>query len=116
MFDSAATELIKKTLFFLKCSVLRGLGFFFDVRGGPAQLGCRLATVSLPKLHPAVVRLTLALLFCCSPPRPAAKSLCFSGLPRQWQAGSAVGVFLSRDVLPRQWLAASAMGVYLSWG
>ena len=69
MFDSAATQLIKQPFFFLKCSVLRGLGFIFGCSlRCPAQLGGRLATVCLPRLHPAVVRLALlgqALLFCC---------------------------------------------------
>ena len=51
-----------------------------------------------------------------SPPHPEAESLCCSGLPRQWQAASAVGVYLSRDGLPWQRLAASAVGMYLSWG
>ena len=46
-----------------------------------------------------------------SPPRPEAESLCCSGLPRQWQAASAVGVYLSRDGLPRQQPAASAVGI-----
>ena len=34
-------------------------------------------------------------------PRPAAESLCCSGLPWQWQAASAVGVYLSWGGLPR---------------
>ena len=70
MFDSAETELIKKTLFFfLKCYVFGGLGFNFGCSlRCPAQLGGRLVTVCLPRLRPAVVRLALmgpALLFCC---------------------------------------------------
>ena len=137
MFDSAAKELIKKKLFFLKCSVLGGSGFIFrcPLRCS-AQLGGRLATVWLPRLRPAVVWYALflqALLW--SPPHPVAESLHCSVLPRQQQAASAVGVYLSRDGLPsqqeaasavgvylsrdglpRQWLAASAVGVYLSWG
>ena len=120
MFDSAATELIKKTVFFLKCSVLGDSGFIFRC---PlrclAQLGGRLATVCLPSLRPAVEWFTLflqALLW--SPPQvsTAVESLHCSVLPRQRQAASAVDVYLSRDGLPRQRLAASAVGVYLSWG
>ena len=65
MFDSAATELIKKKPFFLKCSVLGGSGFIF---GCPAQLGGSLVSICLPRLRPAVVRFAMllqALLFCC---------------------------------------------------
>ena len=112
-----------KTPFFLKCSVLGGSGFIFGCPlRCPAQLGGRVATVCLPRLRPAVVWFALllqALLFCCGLRhglRPAAESLCCSGLPQQWQAASAVGMYLSRDGLPRQRLAASAMGMYLSWG
>ena len=103
MFDSAATELIKKNPFFLKCSVLGGSGFIFRcLIRCPAQLEGRLATVWLPSLRPAVVCLALflqALLW--SPPRPAAESLRCTVLPQQRQAASAVGVYLSRDGLPR---------------
>ena len=106
---------LKKPFFFLKCSVLRGLSFIFGCSMRcPVQLEGRLATVWLPRLRPAVVRLTLAQLFCCSPPRPAAESLRCSVLPQQRQAASAVGVYLSRDRLPQQRQAASAVGVYLS--
>ena len=137
MFDSAATELIKKNPFFLKCSVLGGSCFIFRCPlRCPAQLGGRLATVCLLRLRPAVELFALflqALLW--SPPCPAAESLRCSVLPQQrqaesavgvylsrdgllwqWEAASAVGVYLSRDRLPRQRLAASAVGVYLSWG
>ena len=58
-----------KNPFFLKCSVLGALGFIFGCSlRCPAHLGGRLATVCLPRLRPAVVRLALlgqALLFCC---------------------------------------------------
>ena len=106
-----------KKPFFLKCSALGCWDFNFGCPlRCPAQLGGSLVTICLPRLRPAVVRLTLAQQFCCSPPSPAVESLCCNGLPRQRQAASAVGVYLSRDGLPQQRLAASAMGVYLSWG
>ena len=107
MFHSAATELIKKSFFF-KFPVLGGSGFIFGCPlRFPALLGGRLATVWLPSFRPAVVCFALllqALLFCCGlhhKLRPAAESLCCSGLPRQWQAASAVGMYLSRGGLPR---------------
>ena len=86
MFDSATTELIKKHPFFLKCSVLGGSGFIFRCpMRCPAQLEGRLATVWLPRLCPAVVGSALF-----------AESLCYGGLPWQWQAALAMGVYLSR--------------------
>ena len=81
----------------------------------PAQLEGRLATVWLPRLRPPVVWFAMFLqALLSSPPRPAAESLRCSVLPQQWQAASAVGVYLSRDGLPLQRLAASAVGMYLS--
>ena len=117
MFDSAATELIKKTLFFLKCSVLRDLGFIFGcpLRSCPARMQTShcLPAEAPPcccEAHPGSAVLLFSAMPC------GGVSLCCSGLLRQRQAASAVGVYLSTDGLPRQWLAASAMGVYLSWG
>ena len=115
MFNSAATVLIKNP-FFLKYSVFGGFGLNFRCPlRCPVQLGGSLVTVCLPRLHPAVVWFALllqALLW--YPPRPAAESLCCSVLPRQQQAASAVGIYLSRDGLSHQWQAASAVGVYLN--
>ena len=121
MFDSAATELIKKTLFFFQMLCVGGFGLYFWMSVEvfcPArrQTSHCLLAEALPCC--CVVRPVAAgsAVLLWSPPRPAAESFCCSGLPRQWQAASAVGVYLSRDGLLRQWLAASAVGMYLSLG
>ena len=70
MFNSAATELILKIPFFLRCSVWAGRGFIFQCPlCCPAQLGGSLVTICLPRLRPAGVRFALllqALPCCCS--------------------------------------------------
>ena len=119
MFDSAATELIKKNPFFLKCSVLGCSGFIFWMFvevSCPArrQTSHCFPAEALPcccEAHPAGAG-SVVLLWTL--PCPEAESLCCSGLSRQWQAASAVGVYLSRDGLPWQWLTVSVVGVYLS--
>ena len=119
MFDSAATELIKKTLFFSNalCWGVQALLMSVEV-SCPAR---RQTSHCLPAEAPpccCVVRPVAAgsAVLLWSQPRPVVESLCCSGLPWQRQAASAVGVYLSRDGLPGQWLAASAVGVYLSCG
>ena len=117
MFDSAATELIKTPppFFFLKCSVLRGLGFIFGcpIRC-PAQLGRRLATVCLPRLRPVVVRLALALLFCCVLRHALRRSLsvvagCLGNgrLRQQWACISVGTGCLGNGWLCQQWACIS---------
>ena len=75
MFNSAAAELIKKTLFFSDALSWGGWDFLFECPlCCPAQLGDSVVTISLPRLHPAGVRFALllqALPFCCGL-RPAA--------------------------------------------
>ena len=90
---------LKKTLFFLKCSVVWGSGFIFGcLLRCPAQLEGRLATVCLPRLHPAVVWFVLlveALLFCC-------------GLRHTlWQSLSVVAGCLGNGRLCQQWACIS---------
>ena len=109
---------LKKPFFFFSNAVLRGLGFIFGcpLRSCPAR---RQTSHCLPaEASPCccVVHLVASgsAVLLCSPPCPVAESLCCSWLPWQWQAVSAVGVYLSSDGLPRQWLAASAVGVYFS--
>ena len=91
-----------KTPFFSQMLCLGGVGAFL------VSVRCAvLPTICLPRLRPAVVWFALllqALLFCCGlchGLRPAAESLCCSGLSQQRQAASAVGVYLSRGGLPR---------------
>ena len=117
MFDSAATELIKKTLFFLQCSVLRGLGYIF---------GCPLR--SCPVRTQTSHCLPAEALSCCCVVRPVVQTLLFCCVLRHALRQSlsvVVGCLgngrlrqqracISMDGLPRQRLAASAMGVYLS--
>ena len=120
MFDSAATELIKKTLF-SQMLYVGGFGLYIWMS---VEVSCSArwqTSHCLPAEAPPcccevcpIAAGSAVLLW--SPPRPAAESLCCSGLSRQRQAASAVGVYLSRDGLPWQRLAASAVGVYLSWG
>ena len=104
--------------FFLKCSVLRGLGFIFGCPiSCPAQLGGRLATVCLPRLRPAVVRLTLlgqGLLFCCGLRHALRQSLsvvvgCLgnSRLCQQWACISVGTGCLGNGWLPQQWVCIS---------
>ena len=120
MFDSAATELIKKP-FFSQMLCVGGFGLYFwmfiEVSCPAGRQTSYCLSAEAPPIccviHPIAAGSAVLLWF---PPRPAAESLCCSRLPRQWQAVSAVGVYLSSDALPRQWLAASAVGVYLSWG
>ena len=120
MFDSAATELIKKA-FFSQMLCVGGFGLYFWMFVEVSCPARRQTSHCLPaeappcccEARPVGAGSAVLLL---SPPRPAAESLCCSGLPRQRQAASAVGVYLSRDGLPWQRLAASAVGVYLSWG
>ena len=115
MFDAAATQLIKQPFFFSQMLCVEGFRFYFwmsDQVSCPAQ---RQTSHCLSAEAPpccCVIRPGSAVLL-CSLPHPAAESLCCSGLPRQRQAASAVGVYLSRDGLPRQRQAASAAGVYL---
>ena len=120
MFDSAATDLIKKP-FFSQMLCLEGFGLYFWMSVEVTCPAWRQSSHCLPSEAPPcfcearpVMAGSAVLLW--SPPRPEAESLCCSGLPRQQQSASAVGVYLSRDGLPRQRLAASAVGVYLIWG
>ena len=120
MFDSAATELIKKT-FFSQILCVGGFGLCFWISTEVSCPARRQTGHCLPAEAPPcccvvcpVAAGSAVLLW--SLPSPAAESLCCSGLPRQRQAASAVGVYLSRDGLPRQRLAVSAVGVYLIWG
>ena len=117
MFDSAATELIEKT-FFLICSVLGGSGFIFGCPlRCPAQLEGRVATVCLPRLHPAVVRLALlgqGLLFCRGLRHALRQSLsvvagCLSNgsLHQQWVCISVGTGCLGNGWLPQQWACIS---------
>ena len=107
MFNSAATELIKKTLFFLTCSVWGGWGFIFECPlFCPAQLGGSLVTICLPRLSPAGVRFALllqALPFCCGL-RPAA-----TGYALRRSLSVVADCLGNGRLLP-------AMGVYLSRG
>ena len=140
MFDFAATQLIKQPFFFSQMLCVEGFGLYFWMSDQVSCPARRQTSHCLPAEAPPC---------CCearpvgagsdvllwSPPRPEAESICFSrlpwqrqaasavgvylcrdGLPWQWQAASAVGVCLSRDGLLRQRLAASAVGMYLSWG
>ena len=121
MFDSAATELIKKKPFFSQMLCGGGFGLYFWMSVEVSCPARRQTSHCLPAEAPpccCVVRPVTAgsAVLLWYPPCPVAESLCCSGLPRQWQAASAVGVYLSRDGLPRQRLAVSAVGVYLSWG
>ena len=118
MFDSAATELIKKNPFFLKCSVLGGSGFIFGCPlRCPAQLGGRLATVCLLRLRPAVVRFALLLqplLFCCGLRHAVRRNLsvvagCLGNgrLPQQWACISVGTGCLGNGRLCQQWACIS---------
>ena len=107
MFNSAATELIKKKTFFLRCSVWEGWGFIFECPlCCPAHLGGSLVTICLPSLRPAGVRFALllqALPFCCSL-RPAA-----TGYTLQ-RSLSVVPGCLGNGRLRQQW-ACTSVGV-----
>ena len=97
---------LKKPFFFLKCSVVRGLGFIFGcpLRSCPARTQ---TSHCLPAEAPPCcceARPGSAVLL-CSPPRPAVESLCCSGLPRQRQAASAVGcISVGTGCLSNRWL------------
>ena len=98
MFDSAATEVIKKP-FFSQMLCLGGLGLCFWMS----------VEVSCPARRQSSHFLTAEAPPCCCEVRPVAagfcspvaESLCFSGLPQQRQSASAVGVYLSRGGLLR---------------
>ena len=104
MFNSAATELIKKNPFFLRCSVVGGWGFIFECPlRCPAQLGGSLVTICLLRLRPAGVRFTLllqALPFCCGL-RPAATGYALR------RSLSVVAGCLSNGRLRQQWACTS---------
>ena len=110
MFNSAATELIKNP-FFSQMLCLGGLGLYFWMSvevSCPArrQSSHYLPAEALPccgEVLPVAAGSALLLQSppCCHGLRPAVESLCCIGLPRQWQAASAVGVYLSRGGLPR---------------
>ena len=119
MFDSAATELIKKPFFFSSQMLcVEGFGLYFWMFN----------EVSCPARRQSSHCLAAKALPCCCVirPVPAGSAVvsatpcggvsCCSVLPQQWQAASAVGVYLSWGGLPWQRLAASVVGVYLSWG
>ena len=101
MFNSAATELIKKPFFFSAAFSEGVWGFIFEcLPGCPAQLGGRLV---LPRLRPAGVRFNLclqALPFCCGL-RPAAMG---SALRRSL---SVVPGCLGNGRLSQQWACTS---------
>ena len=98
--------------------MLGGSGFIFGCSlRCPAQLGGRLATVSLLRLCPAVVRLALlgqALLFCCGLRHALRQSLsvvagCLGNgrLRQQWVCISVGMGCLGNGWLPQQWACIS---------
>ena len=107
MFDSAATELIKKP-FFSQMLCVGGFGLYFWMflevscpsRGQTSHCLPAEAPPCCCEARPAGAG-SVVLLW--SPPRSEAESLCCSGLPRQRQAESAVGMYLSWGGLPRLW-------------
>ena len=110
-----------KKPFFSQMLCVGGFGLYFSMSVEVSCPARRQTSHCLPAEAPPCccearpVRAGSAVLL-WSLPHPEAKSLHCIGLPRQRQAASAVGVYLSRDGLPQQRLAASAVGVYLSWG
>ena len=110
MFNSAATELITKP-FFSQILCLGGLGLYFWMSIEVSCPALRQSSHYLPAEAPPCwcevcpVAAGSALLLpsppCCHGLRPVAVSLCCIGLPLQWQAVSAVGLYLSRGRLPR---------------
>ena len=104
MFNSAATELIKKKPFFLRCSVWGGWDFIFEcLLRCPAQLEGSLVTICLPRLCPAGVRFALllqALPFCCGL-RPAAMGYALR------RSLSVVACCLGNGRLRQQWECTS---------
>ena len=110
MFNSAATELIKKP-FFSQMLCLGGLGLYFWMSVEVSCPARRQSSHYLPAEDPphccevrplaAGSALLLRSPPCCHGLRPVAESLCCIGLPRQLQAASAVGVYLSRGGLPQ---------------
>ena len=86
--------------------MLRGLGFIFGcpLRSCPArtQTSHCLPAESPPCCCDACPVEAGSAVLLWSLPRPEAESLCCSRLPRQRQAASSVGVYLSRDGLPQQ--------------
>ena len=113
MFNSAATELIKKNPFFLICFVSGGCGFLCECSlCCPAQLGGSLVTICLPRLRPAGVRFDLllqALPFCCGL-RPAATGYVL------WQSLSVVAGCLGNGRPCQQWACTSVGADCLSNG
>ena len=98
--------------------MLGGSGFIFGCPlRCPAQLGGRLATVCLLRLHPAVVRFALllqALLFCCSLRHTLRRSLsvvagCLGNgrLHQQWACISVGTGCLGNSWLRQQWVCIS---------
>ena len=127
MFNSAATELIKKNPFFLRCSVCGGWGFIFECPlCCPAQLGGSLVTICLPRLRPAGVRFTLllqALPFCCSLRHALRRSLSVvvvslgdGWLRQQWACISVGTGCLGNGWLRQQWVCISVGAGYLGNG
>ena len=100
---------LKKKSFFLRCSVSGGWGFLYV----SAALSCparRQSSHYLPAEAPTCwcevrpVAAGSALLLqsppCCHGLRPVVESLCCGRLPRQQQAASAMGVYLSKGGWP----------------
>ena len=110
-----------KKPFFSQMLCVGGFGLYFWISVDVSCPARRQTSHCLPAEAPpccCVVRPVAAgsAVLLWSPPCPGAESLCSSGLPRQWLAASALGVYLSWGGLPRQRLAASAVSVYISWG
>ena len=103
-FNSAAAELIKKTLFFSDALSWGGWGFVCECSlCCPTQLGGSLVTICLPRLRPAGVRSSLFLqaLPCCCSLHPAA-----TGYALQ-RSLSVVAGCLSNGRLSQQWACTS---------
>ena len=104
---------LKKTLFFLRCSVWGGWGFIFECPlCCPAQLGGSLVTICLPRLCPTGVRFALwlqALPFCCGL-RSAARGYAL------WRSLSFVAGCLGNGRLRQQWACTSVGAVCLGNG
>ena len=113
-FNSAAAELIKKTLFFLRCSVTGG-GWGFPRECPPRcpiQPGGSPVTICLPRLCPAGVRFAplLQALPCCCVLRPAAMG--YALLPSL----SVVAGCLGNGRLRQQWACSSVEADCLTKG